>query len=94
MTDARRSAPAVARNRDPILAVLRRVLPARGQAVTVYRHTADARVITGRTVVRPDGTYRFDRRFTGSGEFGFSVATGATDRNLAGQSRVRRTVIH
>jgi hypothetical protein len=72
-----------------------RVLPARGQTVAVHRHTeVGLRVLTGRAVVQPDGTYRFDRRFSGSGVFGFSVATGATDRNLAGESRVRRTVLH
>lgn len=41
MTDARRSAPAVARNRDPILAVLRRVLPARGLLLEVSAGTGE-----------------------------------------------------
>lgn len=35
MTDPRRFAPAAARNRDPILAVLRRVLPARGLVLEI-----------------------------------------------------------
>ena len=34
-TSAARYAPAVARNRDPILAVLRRVLPARGTVLEI-----------------------------------------------------------
>ncbi len=35
MTDARKRAAAVARNREPILAVLRRVLPARGRLLEI-----------------------------------------------------------
>lgn len=71
-----------------------RVLPARGQSVTLYRHEGARRIITARGVVGPGGTYRIDRRFTGSGQFGFSVAVPASSAHLAGQSRVRPTVIH
>lgn len=39
--DPRREAPAVARNRDPILAVLRRVLPARGLVLEVASGTGE-----------------------------------------------------
>lgn len=39
--DARRYAPATLRNRDPILAVLRRVLPARGQVLEVASGTGE-----------------------------------------------------
>ena len=39
--DARREAPAVARNRDPILAVLRRHLPARGLVLEVASGTGE-----------------------------------------------------
>lgn len=39
--DARRSAPAALRNRDPILAVLRRVLPARGLVLEVASGTGE-----------------------------------------------------
>jgi hypothetical protein len=39
--EARREAPAVARNRDPILAVLRRVLPARGLVLEVASGTGE-----------------------------------------------------
>jgi len=35
MTDARRHAPATLRNRDPILAILRQVLPARGKVLEI-----------------------------------------------------------
>jgi len=41
MTDARREAPAVARNRDAILAVLRAVLPARGLVLEVASGTGE-----------------------------------------------------
>lgn len=41
MSDLRREAPAVARNRDPILAVLRRVLPARGLVLEVASGTGE-----------------------------------------------------
>lgn len=71
-----------------------RVLPAGDQPVTLYRHHNGQRIITSQARVQPDGVYRFDRRFTGSGEFGFSVAVAASEKNLAGQSRVRPTVIH
>jgi hypothetical protein len=71
-----------------------RVLPARGQFLTLYRHHEGRRIITSQTHPRPDGTYRFDRRFTGSGRFGFSVLASATSASLAGSSNVRPTVIH
>ena len=41
MTDARRHAPATHRNRDPILAVLRRALPARGLVLEVSSGTGE-----------------------------------------------------
>jgi SAM-dependent methyltransferase len=41
MTDARRHAPATARNRDPILAVLRRHLPERGMLLEVSSGTGE-----------------------------------------------------
>ncbi len=41
MSDARREAPAVARNRAPLLAVLRGVLPARGLVVEVASGTGE-----------------------------------------------------
>lgn len=71
-----------------------RVLPARGQAVTLYRHDGNRRIITAQGTVASDGTYRIDRRFTGSGEFGFSVAVPQSSTNLAGSSVIRPTIIH
>jgi hypothetical protein len=41
MQDARRHAPATARNRDPILEVLRRVLPARGSVLEIAAGTGE-----------------------------------------------------
>jgi len=41
MTDARRHAPAAARNRDPILEVLRRVLPERGEVLEIAAGTGE-----------------------------------------------------
>ncbi len=71
-----------------------RVLPGRGQAVNLYRvDGAGSRVLTSRTVVKPDGTYRIDRRFSGSGRFGFEVRVGESATNLAGSSPVRSTLI-
>ncbi len=66
-----------------------RVLPGRGQLVTLYRHDGQRRVITAQSRVQPNGTYRIDRRFTGSGRFGFSVAVSTSSTNLAGSSAVR-----
>ncbi|MBC7372682.1 MAG: hypothetical protein H7323_01655 [Frankiales bacterium] len=71
-----------------------RVLPGRGQRVTLWRVQSNGRrVLTSTSFVRQDGTYRFDRRFTGSGRFGFQVDVAATSTNLAGKSPVRPTVI-
>ncbi len=41
MTDHRRSAPAALRNRDPILAVLREILPARGLVLEIASGTGE-----------------------------------------------------
>lgn len=71
-----------------------RVLPGRGQLVTLYRHDGTKRLITAQTRVQSNGLYRFDRRFSGSGRFGFSVSVGNSPTNLAGSSAVRPTVIH
>ena len=70
-----------------------RVLPGRGQPVALYRVEADGRrVLSARSTVRDDGTYRFDRRFTGTGRFGFVVTSGAS-RTAAGESAIRSTLI-
>lgn len=41
MTDVKRSSPAVGRNREPILAVLRRVLPPRGRLLEIAAGTGE-----------------------------------------------------
>lgn len=72
-----------------------RVVPARQQRVSLWRVEADGRrVLTALSTVGPDGGYRIDRRFTGSGRFGFQVDVAATSANLGGRSAVRPTVIH
>lgn len=74
-----------------------RVLPGRGQLVSLYRtdsETSSKPVLTAQTRVLSDGTYRIDRRFTGSGRFGFYVSVAESATNLQGSSRVRPTVIH
>ena len=59
MTDLRLSSPAAARNRDPILAALRRVLPARGLLLEVASGSGEhalhiARALPGLTVQPTD----------------------------------------
>lgn len=72
-----------------------RVLPGRGQRVTLWRIEADGRrVLTSTSQVREDGTYRFERRFLRSGRFGFQVDVAANPAALWGQSPARPTVIH
>lgn len=72
-----------------------RVTPGRGQTVGLYRVEDDGRQIaTASAVVGPDGTYRIDRRFVGSGRFGFVVRTAENERHRAGTTPVRPTVIH
>jgi hypothetical protein len=73
-----------------------RAFPAReGQVVRVYRRTDDGReVLTATTRVTPSGTWRLDRRFTGSGRFGFVARTPDDNLNAAGTSNVRPTLIY
>ena len=72
-------------------------LPARpgGLIVSLYRVTPAGRnVLTAQT--RADarnGEWRIDRRFTGSGRFGFVVRTGQDLQNAPGTSNVRSTLI-
>lgn len=53
-------------------------------------------MLTARTAVRRDGTYRIDRRFLGSGRFGFVAVAdpGSSGRYLTAESAVRPTVIY
>lgn len=72
-----------------------RVVPARGQSVSLLRIESDGRrVLTARGTVAADGSYRIDRRFTGSGRFGFVVTVPTSSTNDASSSNVRPTVIH
>lgn len=59
-----------------------------GLPVTLYRTLpGGGATVAGSTRTRPDGSWRVDRRFTGSGTFGFYAVTGATPDNDAGRSR-------
>lgn len=72
-------------------------LPARsgGLIVSLYRVQADGmRVLTAQT--RADagnGEWRIDRRFTGTGRFGFVLLTGQDLQNAPGTSRTRPTEV-
>lgn len=71
------------------------VRPAAGQRVTLWRVQADGRrVLTAASTVRTDGSYGFDRRFTGSGRFGFQVDVAGGEQAAAGRSPLRPTVVH
>ena len=72
-------------------------LPARpgGLIVSLYRVTDNGRqVLTAQT--RADartGDWRIDRRFTGTGRFGFVVRTGQDLQNAPGTSNVRSLLV-
>lgn len=71
------------------------VRPAAGQRVTLWRVGTDGRrVLTSAGHLAADGSYRLNRRFTGSGRFGFQVDVAAGDSNAVGHSATRPTVIH
>jgi hypothetical protein len=73
-------------------------LPARrgGLIVSLYRVTSSgSQVLTAQT--RADATtgrYRIDRRFSGSGRFGFVVRTGQDLQNAPGASNVRSLLVY
>lgn len=71
-----------------------RVTPARGQTVTLYRHDGSRKIIAAQTTVQVNGTYRIDRRFTGSGRISFSTAVKDSASSLGNSSAVRPTVVH
>ena len=72
-------------------------LPARagGLVVSLYRVTGDGRqVLTAQTRANAStGEWRIDRRFTGSGRFGFVVRTGQDLQNAPGSSNVRSVLV-
>lgn len=86
---------AATRNAPRDYAFTGRVLPGRGQRVTLWRvdPSTGKRVHTSTSTVGADGLYRFDRRFTSSGRFDFQVDVAASSANLAGRSPIRPTVI-
>ena len=73
-------------------------LPARagGLLVNLYRVTADGRqVLTAQTRASArDGEWRIDRRFLGTGRFGFVLRTGQDLQNAPGSSTIRPTLIY
>lgn len=67
-----------------------RVLPGRGQLITLYRSSNTPGVgvvILAQTHVRPDGTYHINRRFIGSGRFPVFTRVGISANNLASSSK-------
>jgi len=68
-----------------------RILPRRaGQLITLYRVQSNgSRILTSQLRTDATGTYRINRRFTGSGTFGFLTRTGQTLTNAAGESNTR-----
>lgn len=72
-------------------------LPARpgGLLINLYRVTpSGAQVLTAQTRARAvDGEWTINRRFTGSGRFGFVVRTGQDLQNAAGSSTTRPVLI-
>ncbi|MEX2291941.1 MAG: PA domain-containing protein [Mycobacteriales bacterium] len=73
-------------------------LPARrgGLIVSLYRVTTDGRqVLTAQTRAdAANGQWRIDRRFTGTGRFGFVVRTGQDLQNAPGSSNVRSLLVY
>ena len=73
-------------------------LPARpgGLVVNLYRINADGtQVLTASTRASAvNGSWRFDRRFTGSGRFGFMVRSSPDIMNPTGQSNTRSVLIY
>jgi hypothetical protein len=75
-----------------------RTLPARpgGLIVSLYRVTPGGQqILTSQTrASASDGRWVINRKFTGSGRFGFVARTGQDLQNAPGSSNVRMTVIH
>lgn len=62
--------------------------------LSLYRVADDGRqVLTSQTRARADGSWRIDRRFLGSGRFGFALRTGRDIASAPGTSRVRPTLL-
>jgi hypothetical protein len=66
-----------------------------GLILNLYRVNSDgSKVLTSQARATEDRTWKIDRKFLGSGRFGFVVLTGRTMANAPGESNVRATVIH
>jgi hypothetical protein len=73
-------------------------LPARsgGLIVSLYRITnGGGQILTSQARASAvDGEWRLERRFTGTGRFGFVARTGQDMRNAPGASQVRSLLVH
>jgi hypothetical protein len=66
-----------------------------GLILNLYRVNADGtKVLTSQARADADRTWKINRKFLGSGRFGFVVLTGRTMANAPGVSNTRPTVIH
>lgn len=66
-----------------------------GMVLNLYRVTdSGSQVLTSQTRTAPDGNWTINRKFSGSGRFGFLIRTGRDMANAPGVSRTRDTVIH
>jgi hypothetical protein len=65
-----------------------------GRSVSLFYSTATGATLRrGYTTVAADGTYRFDLRFTGTGQLTFFVQTGSNTVNAAATSPRRSVLI-
>ena len=87
----------VVRNGKQFYTFSGRALPARtgGLIVSLYRVTNDGRqILTSQTrASAATGQYVINRRFTGTGRFGFVVRTGQDLQNAPGASNVRSLLV-
>lgn len=66
-----------------------------GLLLNLYRVNADgSQVLTAQTRAASDGAWRIDRRFTGTGRFGFVVRSVPDVQNPTGQSPLRSVFIY
>jgi hypothetical protein len=69
-------------------------LPKRpGQTINVYYVAGSKKIIAGKAVVTPKGTYLFERRFGAGGTLAFTAQTGVDLSNVAGTSAPVRVAL-